>query len=62
MKVTKDQTITSYLLGELTAEEQKRVEEEFLKAERDKDKDAQRVQKDRAERIAFLRKIGYKLG
>jgi len=38
------------LSGERATKEQKRVEEEFLKAERDKDKDAQRVQKDRAER------------
>jgi len=38
------------LAGERATKEQKRVEEEFLKAERDKDKDAQRVQKDRAER------------
>jgi len=35
---------------ERAEEEQKRVEEEFLKAERDKAKDAQRVQKYRAER------------
>src|SRR6267142_948581 len=38
------------LAGERATKEQKRVEEEFLKAERDKDKDAQRVEKDRAER------------
>ncbi|MEK6281800.1 MAG: hypothetical protein AABN95_15715 [Acidobacteriota bacterium] len=38
------------LAGERAAKEQKRVEEEFLKAERDKDKDAARVQKYRAER------------
>ena len=38
------------IVGERATKEQKRVEEEFLKAERDKDKDAQRVQKDRAER------------
>jgi len=38
------------LAGERATKEQKRVEEEFLKAERDKDKDEQRVQKDRAER------------
>lgn len=38
------------LSGERAAKEQKRVEEEFLKAERDKDKDAQRVEKSRAER------------
>ena len=38
------------LSGERATKEQKRVEEEFLKAERDKDKDAQRVQKYRAER------------
>jgi hypothetical protein len=37
------------LSGERAEKEQKRVEEEFLKAERDKDKDAQRVQKYRAE-------------
>jgi len=37
------------LTGERADKEQKRVEEEFLKAERDKDKDAQRVQKYRAE-------------
>jgi hypothetical protein len=38
------------LTGERAAKEQKRVEEEFAKAEREKDKDAQRVQKSRAER------------
>ena len=38
------------LSGERAAKEQKRVEEEFAKAERDKDKDEQRVAKDRAER------------
>jgi len=38
------------LTGERATKEQKRVEEEFLKAERDKDKDEQRVQKQRAER------------
>jgi hypothetical protein len=38
------------LSGERAIKEQKRVEEEFLKAERDKDKDAQRVEKNRAER------------
>lgn len=38
------------LAGERATKEQKRVEEEFLKAERDKDKDEQRVQKYRAER------------
>jgi hypothetical protein len=38
------------LSGERATKEQKRVEEEFLKAERDKDKDEQRVQKYRAER------------
>jgi hypothetical protein len=38
------------LSAERAAKEQKRVEEEFAKAERDKDKDAQRVQKNRAER------------
>lgn len=38
------------LTGERAEKEQKRVEEEFLKAERDKHKDAQRVQKYRAER------------
>src|SRR5882672_7048043 len=38
------------LAGERAAKEQKRVEEEFAKAERDKDKDAQRVEKQRAER------------
>jgi hypothetical protein len=38
------------LAGERVTKEQKRVEEEFLKAERDKDKDAERVQKYRAER------------
>jgi hypothetical protein len=38
------------LTDERAAKEQKRVEEEFLKAERDKDKDAQRVAKNRAER------------
>ena len=38
------------IVGERATKEQKRVEEEFLKAERDKDKDEQRVQKYRAER------------
>lgn len=38
------------LSGERAAKEQKRVEEEFLKAERDKDKNEERVQKRRAER------------
>ncbi len=38
------------LSAERAAKEQKRVEEEFLRAERDKDKDAQRVEKSRAER------------
>lgn len=38
------------LTGERAAKEQKRVEEEFAKAERDKDKDQQRVEKNRAER------------
>ena len=38
------------LAGERAAKEQKRVEEEFAKAERDKEKDKQRVEKDRAER------------
>jgi hypothetical protein len=38
------------LSGERATKEQKRVEEEFAKAERDKDKDLQRVQKHRAER------------
>jgi hypothetical protein len=38
------------LSGEGAAKEQKRVEEEFAKAERDKDKDAQREQQRRAER------------
>jgi hypothetical protein len=38
------------LSGERAEKEQKRVEEEFLKADRDKEKDAQRVQKYRAER------------
>jgi hypothetical protein len=38
------------LTGERAAKEQKRVEEEFLEAERDKDKDAQRAQKNREER------------
>ncbi len=38
------------LAGERATKEQKRVEEEFAKAERDRDKDAQRVQKNRAER------------
>ena len=36
--------------GERAAKEQKRVEEEFEKAERDKEKDEQRVEKNRAER------------
>ena len=38
------------LSGEREAKEQKRVEEEFAKAERDKEKDEQRVAKNRAER------------
>jgi hypothetical protein len=38
------------LTGERAAKEQKRVEEEFEKAERDKEKDAQRVEKNKAER------------
>jgi hypothetical protein len=38
------------LTGERADKEQKRVEEEFQKAERDKEKDAQKVQKYRAER------------
>jgi hypothetical protein len=38
------------LSGERAAKEQKRVEEEFAKAERDKEKDEQRVAKNRAER------------
>jgi hypothetical protein len=38
------------LTGERAAKEQKRVEEEFAKAERDKEKDAERVQKSRADR------------
>ena len=38
------------LTGERAAKEQKRVEEEFAKAERDKDKDEQKVVKRRAER------------
>jgi hypothetical protein len=38
------------LSGERATKEQKRVEEEFAKAERDKEKDAQRVQKSRDER------------
>ncbi|HEY8184803.1 MAG TPA: hypothetical protein VIF64_01975 [Pyrinomonadaceae bacterium] len=38
------------LTGERAAKEQKRVEEEFLKAERDKEKDQQKVEKKRAER------------
>ncbi len=38
------------LTGERAAKEQKRVEEEFMKAEREKDKDALRVQKSREER------------
>lgn len=37
------------LVGERAAKEQKRVEEEFAKAERDKEKDEQRVAKNRAE-------------
>ncbi len=36
--------------GERAGREQKRVEEEFAKAERDKEKDEQRMQKNRAER------------
>ncbi len=38
------------LSGERAAKEQRRVEQELIKAERDKDKDEQRVQKQRAER------------
>ena len=38
------------LAGERAAKEQKRVEEEFAKAERDKDKNEQKVEKRRAER------------
>ena len=38
------------ITGERAAKEQKRVEEEFAKAERDKEKDKQRVEKNRAER------------
>ena len=38
------------LSGERAIKEQKRVEEEFAKAERDKDKDAQKAQMQRAER------------
>jgi hypothetical protein len=38
------------LAGERAAREQKRVEEEFAKAERDKEKDEQRMQQNRAER------------
>lgn len=38
------------LAGERAAKEQKRVEEEFAKAERDKEKDEQRVEKKRTER------------
>ncbi|MEP6570269.1 MAG: hypothetical protein ABJC10_10890 [Acidobacteriota bacterium] len=38
------------LSGERADKEQKRVEEEFARAERDKDKDAQKVEKRRAER------------
>jgi hypothetical protein len=38
------------LTGERAAKEQKRVEEEFEKAERDKEKDKQRAEKKRAER------------
>ena len=38
------------LSGERAAKEQKRVEEEFAKAERDKEKDEQKAQQRRAER------------
>jgi len=38
------------LTGERATKEQKRVEEEFSKAERDKEKDEQRMEKNRAER------------
>jgi hypothetical protein len=38
------------LAGERAGREQKRVEEEFAKAERDKEKDEQRMQKNRAQR------------
>lgn len=48
MKLISENGVT--LSGERATKEQKRVEEEFAKAERDKDKDRQRVQKNRAER------------
>jgi hypothetical protein len=48
MKLISENGVT--LSGERAEKEQKRVEEEFLKAERDKDKDAQKAAKDRAER------------
>ncbi|MDQ2920787.1 MAG: hypothetical protein M3R52_04110 [Acidobacteriota bacterium] len=48
MKLISENGVT--LSGERAAKEQKRVEEEFAKAERDKDKDEQRVKKYRAER------------
>ena len=50
------------LSGERAAKEQKRVEEEFAKAERDKEKDAERVQKNRAERARKKAKANAKEG
>ncbi len=48
MKLISENSVT--LAGERATKEQKRVEEEFAKAEREKDRDLQRVQKKRAER------------
>lgn len=48
MKLISENGVT--LTGERAAKEQKRVEEEFAKAERNKEKDEQRVKKNRAER------------
>ena len=48
MKLTSENGVP--LTGERAAKEQKRVEEEFAKAERDKDKNEQKVVKRRAER------------
>jgi hypothetical protein len=50
------------LSGERALKEQKRVEEEFAKAERDKEKDAERVQKFRAERERKKAKANAKEG
>ena len=46
------------LVGERAAKEQKRVEEEFAKAERDKDKNEQKVEKRKAEQAERRKKRG----